>query len=217
MKPLFSFLLLCSLHASAQAPTGGPPRMTPEMKARFDSARARSYPPATADGISDAEFKAYTDLIDRHKSRPDAPYSEWGPSIGAAEREELLSLFRRMNLRQQLAQNVVFIKVREPKPRKAITEAELAAFRDSSLYDIVLDWRPAPNTSLAGLKADDIATWEVSEAMLKRAGSPYFTRRAQLITNKRYDADMKRYEQYKGTYNMVYQTTTREAVERPAN
>jgi hypothetical protein len=188
-----------------------------DMRARFDSVRSRNFPPGSAEGLDEASIRAYTAIIDRHKTKPDARFTEYARFISEATQDSLRSLFTRMSRRQQLEQQLVFLKVEPPKPRQVLSEADFASFSDSTQYNLQLDSRMVPNSALADLKASDIAWYGVDPNMVKRPGSAYFTRRVQLQTNGFYEAAQKRYEKFRDTYVMAYQAFRGERVERPSN
>jgi hypothetical protein len=211
-RPLLSLLLLFfAASAGAQMPAN--------MQSRIDSSRVKKFPPGSAEGLSAAEVQEYAAILDRHKQHPDARFTEYAKEITPEEQARLRDLFSRMNRRQQLDQQVVFIRFEQPAPRNVPSEAQFASFLDSTQYSVRIDFKPAAAADLAKYKASDFSGYSVQPTLIRYAGSQYFTYRVDLQTNLFYEKAVKRYEQSKDSYQMVYEQMRlrSERVERPAN
>lgn len=229
MIPRTAFALLflaLGAAAAAQQPAAqkdtsdpGPRRIQvpPEVRARMDSARVRNFPPGTAEGLSNEEYAAYTRTIEQYWPKPGS-FFDFSKALPAEERDRLLALFSRMNRAQQLRQQVVFRKPDAPKPDAAPSEADFAAFRDSTRYTVLIDYRPVPNSALDRYKASDFAWHRVNESQVKQAGSAYFTQRVDLETNVNHRSMVEQYARFKDTYQMVYTNSVprTERSERPS-
>ncbi|TCZ63407.1 hypothetical protein [Flaviaesturariibacter aridisoli] len=216
-----SIPLLFSLTAGAQQATlsTGPGMTRTQVQAQIDSVRARNFPPATAEGLSAAEMARYEELAVKHRLAPDAPFYSYAGLITAAEQDELLSLFRRMNRTQQLSQRLQFVRPEPPKPAVTLSEADFNAFKDSTHFTLLVDFRPMANSNLDAYKTSDFAWYSVDPSLGRRAGSAYFTQRVLLQTVRNHEQANERYEKYKNSYQMVYGGTflRKTRVERPSN
>jgi hypothetical protein len=164
LMPLFLALSTAAQQNNRGATTAGGATAA-DTRARFDSVRSRNFLPGSAEGLDEASLRAYTAIIDRHKTKPDARFSEYARFISEATQDSLRSLFTRMSRRQQLEQQLVFLKVEPPKPRQVLSEADFASFSDppNTIFSLIPGWYRTARSQISRLPTlpgtGSIRTW----------------------------------------------------------
>lgn len=109
----------------------------------------------TKEGVSEKELKVYQYLAEKIRTA-DKPQKEF-------LKEKMETIFKKMNVKQQRAQNVWFLKPTPPLPRIIPTQKQFTAFKNGKIYGVWINGKKVNNSSLNNYTREDFAQCYVSK------------------------------------------------------
>jgi bla regulator protein blaR1 len=114
---------------------------------------------STTEGASDEMMKQYKDLIAYYNKMSNMKGIVTTENIDKNKRDKdlLVSIFLKMNKKQQESQTIGFMKRPNPLPRIVVSEKDFESYKNAKKYGLWINEKKAKNSELNNYKASDFS------------------------------------------------------------
>lgn len=186
-----SILLFSAKETVAQVVQDTPPPavVSGSSSTEKDTATAHfgNYAGGTEEGVPDEELNEYHSIINRVKT-PDMNWYDFREKISSRDKERLEAIFMKMNLQQQRAETLAFIRPFPPLPRVVPTTTQFDNFKNGKIYGVWINGKKVNNSELNNYSAKDFAQVFISKLYGAAKKGRNYSYQADLMTNDYYQA-----------------------------